>query len=222
MAPTRSRSSKASRPSASVPRCTSARRARRGCTTSSTRSSTTRSTKRSPATAIRSTSRSTSTTRSPSSTTAAAFRSTATRAASRRRKSSSRCSTPAASSTTTATRSRAASTASASRSSTRSPKLLELEIWRNGQVYQQTYERGTPAADLDVTGTTKKRGTKVTFKPDAQIFETTEFSFDTLAQRLRELAFLNAGVTITINDERDGKEHTFHLRRRHRLLRRST
>src|SRR6478736_556889 len=88
-------------------------------------------------------------------------------------------------------------------------ETLDLEIWRNGQVYQQTYERGTPAADLEVTGTTKKRGTKITFKPDGQIFETTEFSFDTLAQRLRELAFLNGGVTITIDDERDGKSHHF-------------
>src|SRR5215467_7869959 len=88
-------------------------------------------------------------------------------------------------------------------------ETLELEIWRNGQVYRQTYERGTPTGDLYVTGTTKKRGTKVTFRPDAQIFETTEFSFDTLAQRLRELAFLNGGVTITIDDERDGKAHKF-------------
>ena len=86
---------------------------------------------------------------------------------------------------------------------------LELEIWRNGQVYQQTYERGTPQADLEVTGTTQRRGTKVSFKPDAQIFETTEFSFDTLAQRLRELAFLNGGILITIDDERDGKSHRF-------------
>ena len=62
-----------------------------------------------------------------------------------------------------------------------------------------------------VTGTTKRRGTKVTFKPDNQIFETTEFSFDTLAQRLRELAFLNAGVTITLEDEREAaKSHRFH------------
>ena len=60
-----------------------------------------------------------------------------------------------------------------------------------------------------MTGTTKKRGTKITFKPDSQIFETTEFSFDTLAQRLRELAFLNGGVTITLDDERDGKAHKF-------------
>jgi len=87
---------------------------------------------------------------------------------------------------------------------------LELEIWRNDQVFQQTYERGAPQADLVVTGTTKRRGTKVTFKPDTRIFETTEFSFDTLAQRLRELAFLNAGVTIIIDDERDGKNHRFH------------
>jgi DNA gyrase subunit B len=86
---------------------------------------------------------------------------------------------------------------------------LDLEIWRNGQVYQQSYERGTPLADLEVTGTTQRRGTKVSFKPDTQIFETTEYSFDTLAQRLRELAFLNGGILITIDDERDGKSHRF-------------
>jgi DNA gyrase subunit B len=88
-------------------------------------------------------------------------------------------------------------------------EALELEIWRNGQVYRQSYERGDATTGLEVSGTTKKRGTKVTFRPDAQIFETTEFSFDTLAQRLRELAFLNGGVTITIDDERDGKSHKF-------------
>src|SRR3954467_12411581 len=87
---------------------------------------------------------------------------------------------------------------------------LDLEIWRNGQGYQQSYERGTPMADLEATGTTKKRGTKVTFKPDEQIFETLVFSFDTLAQRLRELAFLNGGIVITLDDERDGKSHKFH------------
>jgi DNA gyrase subunit B len=86
---------------------------------------------------------------------------------------------------------------------------LDLEIWRNGHVYQQSYERGTPVGALEVTGTTQKRGTKVTFKPDAQIFESTEYSFDTLAQRLRELAFLNGGIVITIDDERDGKSHKF-------------
>ena len=88
-------------------------------------------------------------------------------------------------------------------------ETLELEIWRNGQVYQQSYHRGKPNDDLEATGTTKKRGTKITFKPDDTIFETIEFSFDTLAQRLRELAFLNAGVTITLDDERDGKSHQF-------------
>src|SRR5581483_1886896 len=89
-------------------------------------------------------------------------------------------------------------------------ETLDVEIWRNGQVYQQSYERGRPTGDLEITGTTKRRGTKITFKPDPQIFETTVFSFDTLAQRLRELAFLNAGVVITLSDERDGKSHRFH------------
>ncbi len=86
---------------------------------------------------------------------------------------------------------------------------LELEIWRNGLVHQQRYERGTPTGDLYVTGKTEKRGTKITFKPDPDVFESTDFSFETLSQRLRELAFLNAGVTITIDDERDGKNHAF-------------
>jgi len=89
-------------------------------------------------------------------------------------------------------------------------ETLDLEIWRNGQVYHQTYERVNPTGELEITGTTKRRGTKVTFKPDAGIFETVAFSFDTLAQRLRELAFLNGGVTITLDDERDGKNHKFH------------
>src|SRR5690242_3088975 len=81
-------------------------------------------------------------------------------------------------------------------------ETLDLEIWRNEQVYEQSYERGKPTGDLTITGTTKRRGTKVTFKPDHEIFETVEFSFDTLAQRLRELAFLNGGILITLEDER--------------------
>src|SRR6476619_3537906 len=89
-------------------------------------------------------------------------------------------------------------------------EALDLEIWRNGQVYTQSYERGIPAAELEVTGTTKRRGTKVTFRPDTQIFETTVFSFDTLAQRLRELAFLNGGIVITLDDEPDGQNNKFH------------
>src|SRR6187402_3104542 len=86
---------------------------------------------------------------------------------------------------------------------------LDLEIWRNEQVYQQSYERGNPTTGLVATGTTQKRGTKVTFKPDPQIFESIDYSFDTLAQRLRELAFLNGGIVITLDDERDGKSHRF-------------
>ena len=90
---------------------------------------------------------------------------------------------------------------------------LRLEIWRDGHAHQQTFERGRPLADLEVTGTTKRRGTKVTFKPDAQIFETTEYKFDILAQRLRELAFLNAGVVITLEDERGEGRKTEYLYR---------
>ena len=89
-------------------------------------------------------------------------------------------------------------------------ETLDVEIWRNGQTYQQSYERGHPTGDLEITGTTKRRGTKVRFRPDAEVFETTVFSFDTLAQRLRELAFLNGGIVITLDDERDGKSHRFH------------
>jgi len=86
---------------------------------------------------------------------------------------------------------------------------LELEIWQEGQVFEQRYERGKPTAPLKVTGKTKKRGTKVAFKPDGEVFETLEFSFDVLAQRLRELAFLNKGLEIALKDERKQKEQTF-------------
>ena len=86
---------------------------------------------------------------------------------------------------------------------------LEVEIWRDGKVYRQSYSRGLPQSRLEQTGTTDRRGTKVTFKPDAQIFETTTFSFDTLSQRLRELSFLNRGILITLEDERDNKKHRF-------------
>ena len=86
---------------------------------------------------------------------------------------------------------------------------LDLEIWRDGKVYRQAYERGVPASSLENTGVTDRRGTKITFKPDAQIFETTTLSFDTLSQRLRELSFLNKGILITLTDERDGRSHRF-------------
>ncbi len=89
-------------------------------------------------------------------------------------------------------------------------KWLDLEIRRDGKIWRQTYHRGEPQAPLEVTGNTRRRGTKITFMPDEEIFETTEYSFDVLSQRLRELAFLNAGVRIKINDERtDGKSHDF-------------
>ena len=87
---------------------------------------------------------------------------------------------------------------------------VALEICRNEKVHQQSYTRGVPDGDLEVTGTTRRRGTKLTFKPDAGIFETVDYSFDILAHRLRELAFLNAGVRITLDDEReDGKHRDF-------------
>ncbi len=86
---------------------------------------------------------------------------------------------------------------------------MKVEVYREGKVYQQRYERGQPAAKVTAVGETQRRGTKVTFKPDPTIFEITEFSFETLSGRLRELAFLNAGLKITIEDERSGKKHEF-------------
>ncbi len=80
--------------------------------------------------------------------------------------------------------------------------LLELEIWRDGTVWEQSYSKGEPTSKLERTGKTKKRGTKVHFIPDKEIFTVTEYNFDTLAQRLRELAFLNKGLLITLTDER--------------------
>ena len=88
-------------------------------------------------------------------------------------------------------------------------ETLDVEIKRDGKVYQQSYKRGDPQGPLTEVGKSKDRGTWVTFKPDSQIFETTEFSFDILSQRLRELAFLNRGVKITIDDERTQKKHEF-------------
>jgi DNA gyrase subunit B len=81
-------------------------------------------------------------------------------------------------------------------------ELLELEIWRDGSTWQQTYSAGEPTSKLKKTGATKRRGTKVHFQPDKSIFTQTEYSYDTLAQRLRELAFLNKGLVITLTDER--------------------
>jgi DNA gyrase subunit B len=79
---------------------------------------------------------------------------------------------------------------------------LDVEIWRDGHVWEQSYSKGEPQTKLKKTGNTKKRGTRVHFLPDKEIFTTTEYNFDTLAQRLRELAFLNKGLEITLTDER--------------------
>ena len=86
---------------------------------------------------------------------------------------------------------------------------LDLEVRREGNVYRQSYSRGVPTNELVVVGKTKGRGTKITFKPDHEIFEEVDFSFDILSNRLRELAFLNKGVKITLTDERDGKKSEF-------------
>jgi len=79
---------------------------------------------------------------------------------------------------------------------------LDLEIWRDGEVWEQSYEKGTPTSKLKASGKTRKTGTKITFHADPSIFTTTAYSFDTLSQRLRELAFLNKGLKITLEDER--------------------
>jgi len=87
---------------------------------------------------------------------------------------------------------------------------LDLEIWRDGYTWEQTYERGKPLADLKRAGKTQRRGTKVTFRPDPTIFDSIDFNYDTLTQRLRELSFLNKGLTIRLKDERTNKEAEFH------------
>src|SRR6201995_3381818 len=86
---------------------------------------------------------------------------------------------------------------------------LELEIWRDGEVWEQSYEKGAPKSKLKASGKTRKTGTKITFHADPSIFTTIVYSYDTLAQRLRELAFLNKGLKITLDDERSGKKAEF-------------
>jgi DNA gyrase subunit B len=88
-------------------------------------------------------------------------------------------------------------------------KRLDLEIKRDGGIFTQSYERGIPIAKLKQIGKTKKTGTKVTFWPDEDIFEAVEYNFEILAQRMRELSFLNKGLRITIADERANKSHEF-------------
>ncbi|MGE0206879.1 MAG: DNA topoisomerase (ATP-hydrolyzing) subunit B [Candidatus Babeliales bacterium] len=91
-------------------------------------------------------------------------------------------------------------------------RRLELEIYRDGNIYSQVFERGKPLAPLSIVGTTKKQGTFIRFFPDSEIFtETVQFNFETLSARLRELAFLNKKLTINITDEITDKKHEFYF-----------
>ncbi|MFA6029985.1 MAG: DNA topoisomerase (ATP-hydrolyzing) subunit B [Elusimicrobiota bacterium] len=87
---------------------------------------------------------------------------------------------------------------------------VEVEVYREGKVWFQAYDRGKPRAAVAAKGKSDDHGTKVTFKPDPDIFDGHQLSFDVLSNRLRELAFLNAGAHITISDEREDKKHVFH------------
>lgn len=87
---------------------------------------------------------------------------------------------------------------------------LIVEVKRDGHIHRQKFERGKPVTGLDIVGKAKDTGTKIMFKPDYEIFEVLEYDYSTLAQRIRELAFLNKGLKIKLTDERDGKEETFH------------
>ncbi|MDR0331257.1 MAG: DNA topoisomerase (ATP-hydrolyzing) subunit B [Chitinispirillales bacterium] len=87
---------------------------------------------------------------------------------------------------------------------------MTAEVRRDGKIYSMAFNRGVPVTELQTLGDTEKRGTRITFKPDPDVFETTEYSFDILSKRLRELAFLNKGIIIKIVDERvEGKQHEF-------------
>ena len=89
-------------------------------------------------------------------------------------------------------------------------KLLEMEVYKNGKIYYQTYSKGNKKTDLIVNGDTDKQGTKITFSPDFEILNENEFIFETLSRRMRELAFLNKGITIIIEDERSAEKESFH------------
>ena len=85
---------------------------------------------------------------------------------------------------------------------------LEVTVFQNGNVYWQHYEKGIPSEELKIIGTTEERGTQVDFFPDAEIFETVEFNYEIMKSRLRELAYLNKGLKITLTDMREGKENS--------------
>jgi DNA gyrase subunit B len=87
---------------------------------------------------------------------------------------------------------------------------MEAEVYRNGNIYFQRYQRGKSMGDVEVRGTSELTGTKMTFKPDYEVFEVVDISFETISKRLREMAFLNRGIKIKIMDERTGDEKLFH------------
>jgi DNA gyrase subunit B len=86
---------------------------------------------------------------------------------------------------------------------------LEVEVKRNGKIYHQRYELGIPVTEVKVTGEAQESGTKITFKPDSTIFPEVKFDFEQLSKRMKELAFLNKGLKITIQDQRDRKQETY-------------
>jgi DNA gyrase subunit B len=86
---------------------------------------------------------------------------------------------------------------------------LTVEVKRNSKIHRQRYNRGKPVTDLEVVGEAAETGTSISFKPDGEIFETTEFSIDTIAYRMREMAFLNKGIKLEFLDERSGRSHTY-------------
>lgn len=88
-------------------------------------------------------------------------------------------------------------------------KTLEVKVFLDGKIHSQKFEKGFPQTDLEVIGNTEKHGTEITFTPDESIFETTDFNFDTLSSRLRELAFLNKGLKIILIDKAEDKKHDF-------------
>lgn len=89
-------------------------------------------------------------------------------------------------------------------------ETCEVEVKRDGHIWRQRFSRGKVITSLEKLGDTEEHGTKTYFKPDAEIFDEVDFDYETLSQRLRELAFLNKGVRITLNDEREDKSHEFH------------
>ncbi len=87
----------------------------------------------------------------------------------------------------------------------------EVEVYRDGKIHHQRYEKGIPQSTVKVIGKTKEKGTKTTFLPDRSIFKACEYRYDTIADRMRELAYLNRNLTIHVKDERDGREDTYHF-----------